>query len=167
MEGQKKGTYAAVEFDEQTKQKIEKYIEAHKLPNAVASSKLHTTLLYSKKHLPDYVAQGKIDPPIIGHATGLKVWPSQPDEDGYKSNCLVMTYSCPQLVARHKELMSEHDATYDFDEYHPHITLSYDIGDMKIKDLGDVKTEIGSIVIIKEYGEELNLDWAKKNSTKA
>ena len=76
-------------------------------------------------------------------------------------NCLVLKYKCPALVKRHKFLMKEHKATFDFDEFIPHITLSYDINDMTLKDFGKPE-EIGNISINKEYGQALDLDWSKK-----
>ena len=160
------GTYAGVRFDDDTKKAINDYISDNNIPNGVANSKLHTTLLYSRKYLPDYKAQGDIEPPFEGTPTKLEVWQSQPDEDGNKSNCLIMTYDCPDLIQRHKELMDEHKASYDYDEYKPHVTLSYDIGDMDIKELPDISKAIKKVGINKEYQEDLNLSWAKDNSTK-
>ena len=63
------------------------------------------------------------------------------------------------LRERHEFLMKEHKATYDFPEYIPHITLSYDIGDfdintLDIEDLDDIDFQV-----IEEYKEDLNLDW--------
>jgi hypothetical protein len=56
--------------------------------------------------------------------------------------------------------MDNSDATYDFPEYLPHISLSYNVGDLKPGDLGD-PTEIGDIEIVDEYTEQLNTDWAE------
>lgn len=157
----KKGTYAGVKFDEQTIEAISQYIKQHKIPNGIDKNKLHTTLLYSRKYLPNYKSQGQIDPPFIGTPTQLQVWESQPDENGKTSNCLVLKYQCNALYQRHKKLMSQHGATYDFDEYDPHITLSYDIGKFKHKKLPLPECDI---VITSEYQEELDLSWAKNNT---
>ena len=69
------------------------------------------------------------------------VWETSPTQ-GAKTRCLILKIDCPELVARHKELMDEHEATYDYPVYQPHITLSYDIGDLDINDLPDVKKTI-------------------------
>lgn len=156
----KQGTYAGVRFDEQTTEAIKTFQEANKIGNPVSSDKLHTTLLYSRKFLPDYTPAGEYDKPMVGSFKGFDVWESQPDDSGNKNKCLVMEYSCPDLTDHHNKLMGDHDASYDFDEYKPHITLSYDYdGDVdklpKFKD---------NITIQKEYGEDLNLDWAKDNT---
>lgn len=154
------GSYAAVRFDQDTKDKIAKYLKDNDIPKGIAPDKLHTTLLYSHKYLPDYEAQGKIDPPWIGKPEKFDVWKSQPKEDGSTKNCLVLKYSCEKLEERHKFLMDEHDAQYDFPEYIPHITFSYDIGDMKVQDFADVAKALGEIKIVEEYGEDLRDDFA-------
>ena len=156
-----KGTYAAVSFSEDTIDGIKKYIKENDIPNHTKFDKMHTTLLYSKKYCPDYKPAGKLDKPMIGKGTGFEKWPSQPDDDGKVAMCLVMRYDCSELSKRHKELMKEHDATYDFDEYKPHITFSYDVAGLQCKDLPKFE---GKIEIVEEYGEDLNMDWAKDNS---
>ena len=156
---QTKGTYAGVHFDDDTNDAIIKYIKINKIPNGLAKHKLHSTVLYSKKHCPDYKAPGKLDPVLIGTPTDFDVWESNPD-NGPKMKCLVLKYDCPELIARHKQLMKGHDATYDYDKYEPHVTLSYDIGDFDIDKLSKVEDVISKIVIDDEYHEDLDLDWA-------
>lgn len=159
-----KGTYAAVRFDPATKAAIAKWIENSKIPNPTNTDKLHCTVLYSRKYCPDYEPLGDIDPPWIGKPDKLEVWESRGKlRNEEPKRCLVMKFSCDDLVKRHEELMKEHDATYDFPEYKTHITLSYDIGDMDEADLPDISS-IGDITIVEEYGEDLDLDWAAKST---
>lgn len=157
----KKGTYAGVRFSDETVNDIKKYIEDNDIPNHINYDKLHTTLLYSRKHCPNYEPAGKLEKAMHGHAHKFEKWPSQPDDDGNVAMCLVLRYNCPALVKRHVALMDEHKGTYDFDEYKPHITFSYDVGNLQCKDLPKYD---GEIEIVEEYGEDLNLDWAKDNS---
>lgn len=159
---QTKGTYAGTYFDTATTEAVKKYVKDNKIPKPVNMSKLHTTVLYSRKYLPEFKAAGKYDTPMVGKPIELVIWKTQGDDDKEPSNCLVLKYDCPELVARHKSLMKEHGATFDYDEYTPHITLSYDIGDMSIDQLTDIKKAIPRINIVEEYGEDLNLDWAHK-----
>jgi len=159
---EEKGTYAGVRFDDDTTKRIKTYAVDNKIPDRLESRKLHTTLLYSKKNLPDYVAPGDIEEPLVGKPTGFDVWESQPDDDGVKSNCLILLYDCSELVERHKDLMSQHEAEYDYDEYKPHVTLSYNIGDLDVSKLN--AEDIGDINITTEYQEELNIGWAKENT---
>ncbi|TFG95161.1 hypothetical protein E4H12_13870 [Candidatus Thorarchaeota archaeon] len=160
----KKGTYAGVRFDEPTKLKLQKYVEDNEIPNSTSPEKYHTTVLYSRKHLPNYKAPGVIQPPMTGNPSGLSAWDTQ-GENGPKTKCLIFQYDSPELSARHSSLMKEHEATFDYPEYKPHVTLSYDIGDMDISSLPDIKG-IGPLNIVEEYGEDLDLDWARNKGVK-
>lgn len=155
-EQKKEGTYSGVHFDNATKKAIRLFTKENDIPNVVPRDKLHTTVLYSRKHLPDYKPLGKLDTPLIGKFKQFDLWKSQ---DG--NQCLVMLFDCTDLVDRHKFLMKEHDATYDYDEYKPHVTLSYDVGEnFNLKSLPSYE---GPINITEEYMEPLVLDWAKKD----
>lgn len=157
------GTYAGVKFNPKTIKAIEAFIKDNGIPNPIRTEKIHTTLLYSKKYLPDYEARGKLDDMMVGKPTRFEKWPSQPGDDGKVAMYLVLKYDCPDLIARHKDLMDEHDAKYDFNEYKPHITFSYDVAGLQCKDLPKFEEDIE---IVEEYSEDLNLDWAKKNTKK-
>ena len=154
------GTYAGARFSDDSKKSIRNYIEKNGIPNSPHDDKLHSTILYSRKYLPEYEAQGMYDPAMKATPTGTEVWPSQPDEQGHRKRCLVLTFDSPDLVGRHESLMKRHEAMYDFDQYKPHVTLSYDIGDDfdedKLPDFGEEELEI-----TQEYTENLNTDWAR------
>ena len=158
------GTYAGVTFSKKTLQEVKKYGKENQIPNLLSSSKTHSTLLYSRKHCPNYKPAGEINPAWIGTPTHLEVWPSQPDDNGNSVNCLVLRYKCSELESRHKTLMDTHNATFDFDSYNPHITISYDVGDLDLDSLTDIKTNLKTIEIINEYGESLNLSWANEKT---
>ena len=163
----KRGSYAAVTFDSSTNDAIQQYIEDNDIPNPIPTSKLHTTVLYSRKYLPDYEPLGKITPSWKGIPTTLDVWESSGKlRDEPTTRCLVMEYDCDKLKDRHNFLMKEHEATYDFPSYKMHVTLSYDIGDLDIKDLPDIKDSIGNLKIVSEYGDDLDLDWSKTKGKK-
>lgn len=159
-----KGTYAGVHFDYDTKKRIQKYMKDNKIPNDLPLHKLHNTLIYSRKYLPKFKAQGRLDPPWTGEIVELDIFTGQPDEDGKKAKCLVLKFECAECTDRHHEIMDEHGATFDYDEYTPHVTLSYDMEDLEIKDLSDPKKAIGDLKIVEEYQEDLNLNWAKDNT---
>lgn len=163
LEQEAPGTYAGAHFSPESQAKLVKLISRTKIPNGVPSDKLHTTLIYSRKHLPDFQAMGEISPPWRATPVKYDVWESQPDEDGKKSKCLVLVLNCPAACERHSQVMDEHGATYDFDEYTPHVTLSYDIGDFDVSTLPE-PSEIGELKYGEEYQEDLNLNWAKDNT---
>lgn len=145
LEKQNKGTYAGVRFSEDSVNKIMKIVKG--LPNPISKNDVHTTLLYSRKYLPNYEPLGDIKE--IAKVNGFKIFHTQDDK-----RALVLTLDCTFLINRHNELMNEHKATYDFPEYIPHITLSYDIEDRQIEDINFKET----LDIISEYKEDLNLD---------
>lgn len=151
------GTYAGVRYDKDGVKLLSKYAEENDIPNPLDPNKVHTTLLYSRKYCPDYEPAGKLDPPLKAKFDEMEVWPTQD-----KKNALVVTLDAPELVKRHKTLMKELDATYDFDEYKPHITLSYDVGVLDVDKLPDIRDTIKEIDIVEEYGEDLVTDWANK-----
>lgn len=159
-ENQNKGTYAGVHFSDTTNKKLAAYCQHNRIPNAIPIEQFHTTILFSRKHLPDYVPLGKCTTPIQCTPTGFTIWTSNTG-DGPITNCLILLYDCPYLIERHNQLMQSHDATYDYDKYIPHVTLSYNIGDnFDISKLSDIKQDIPVLIIDHEYGHDLNLNWA-------
>lgn len=146
-----KGTYAAVTFSQDDEDNIINSLKKLGIPNPVEKNDIHCTLLYSRKFLPNYVPIESLDE--WAYPKELIVWKTFD-----KKKILVLLLNCPYLEKRHKELMKEHQATYDFPEYKPHITLSYDIEDFEVPNLNDFNFN-KEFHIIKECTEDLNLDW--------
>jgi len=146
------GTYAALKFDQPSTDDIEAYQAHNKIPNPVPSDKLHVTLLYSRRHMAGFKPRGRLESLIKARVAGFDVWDTQ---DGKKA--LVARLDAPELVARHRELMDKYNGTYDFPEYKPHTTLSYDVGPdfdhQNLPPFGPVLT------LDNEFGEDLDLDW--------
>lgn len=161
LKQEKTGTYAGVKYSDKTNKLINDYIKENKIPNP--TDKIHTTVLYSEKYLPDFTSQGKIDPPYIVTPGNFVIWETQPDEDGETSNCLVLKVECKQLAKRHKEIIEEHGAVDRHKEFKPHITLSYDAGDIDIKKLPKLK---GELEVVNEYHQDIDENWAKKHTKK-
>ena len=145
------GTYIAVRLTKETKDKIKKFIKDNDIPNPLDTSDLHSTMIYSRKYLPDYECLGKLDKPWKGKAKKFEVFDT---EEGKK--CLVVVYDCDKIEKRHKEIRKEHGATHDFPEYIPHVSLSYDIGKFDVDTLNI--DDIGDIFIDEEFTEDLDLD---------
>ena len=154
-EKEQQGTYAGVKFDNATKKAIREFTKQHNIPNVVPRDKLHTTVLYSRKHLPNYKPLGKFEDALEGEFKEFVIWKGQ--DEGL---CLVMLFDCTELVQRHNQLMDEHKATFDYDEYRPHITLSYNVE--KDFDVNALDAYSGPINIVEEYHEPLTLDWKDK-----
>lgn len=76
---------------------------------------------------------------------------------------LVLKLSSKFLTNRHNEIIRNHNGTHDFDDYTPHVTLSYELNENEIGKFNKKNIKLDSIpVIINEYLEELDLDWNGK-----
>lgn len=146
------GTFAGIRLSQKTVNEIKRYQIDNDVQNPTQSHKLHITLLYSKKPCPGYRPFGTYNPPIKGTYEALKIFESKPDESGNTANCLVMVVDCPELIERQRYLVEKHGATFDFDEYIPHVTLSYDAGDVLVESLPEFAYPI---MLTYEYQEKI------------
>lgn len=141
-----KGTYVSATFDEDT---IERLVNLQKelgLLNPVPREKLHTTIVYSRKWIPFQPVKALGN---LAVNAWLESW------DTKYGTTLVLKFDSPMLKERH-EYANILGATYDFDEYKAHVTLSYDL-------LGQfIESKHVSIVINgdKENVEDLDEDWS-------
>lgn len=153
------GTYAGVRFDPLTVRDLMIMQDMLNLPNRLDPAKFHSTLLYSRKPLPNYVPFGHYLTPATSDSNqfDLKVFKTASGK-----NALVLAYDSVFLSNRHKSLMDEHGGTWDHPSFIPHITLSYDIGDLNIE-LGSTSfISDRKIVIVEEYGDHIDPSWSGK-----
>lgn len=148
-DGPEHGVYMAAKYDDDTLSVIVDMMERHHIPNPLSSRDIHTTIVYSRVPVPGLQATENIDPPEQATHIGYEVWPSQKD-----SNCLVMLLDSTFLHSRFAHAVDDLGATYDYDEYKPHITLSYDVP--KDFDPSSLPTITTPLNIISEYTEELS-----------
>jgi len=148
-----KGTYAGFRVAERSCADINEYINKNKIPQSRSDKeqRRHVTLLYSRKYLPEYEPAGPVR--YECRPAGFEVFPTQ---DGWRS--LVLLIESEALEQRHKTLMKRHKATFDYDEFKPHVTFSYNIGDMPI---GSLPPFVKTILLDEEYSEDLEIDWLK------
>lgn len=149
------GTYAAVKFDHATRKSIHRYCAMANIPNMIRPDKLHTTLLYSDRDLPLFEPNDKYVYPLVAYPAGMDIWDTTNDQ-GQVEHCLVVLLDCPHLIERHKLLMREHDAVYPFPNYQPHMTLSYNVGDLDPETLPFFESYVPHVIIVGEYSESLN-----------
>ncbi|AAQ17849.1 gp57B conserved hypothetical protein [Aeromonas phage Aeh1] len=147
-----RGTYVAVRYKPRTAMAIVRRCREMGIPNLVPYDKMHTTLVYSRKYLPEFQASGKIDKVLQGVMI--------PDifETQSGKRALVLKLTDPWFGARHKEIREKHGATHDYPDYHPHITASYDVGPDFV--LPKSFTIDYKLCILEEYTEDLNFDWS-------
>ena len=113
------GTYVAAVLSKESKNKIKNLCVNLGLSNRVSSDKMHTTIIYSRVHVPELEADQSIYP-AKATAIGLDVF-----EMRNNKRALVLKIKSKKLTDRHNKIMDEYKTTYDFPEYIPHITLTY------------------------------------------
>lgn len=145
------GTYVGLRVLEPSNKSIVFHCLGNGIPiiKSIFEERLHTTVIYSRKHCPNI----KIDPTKKYRAEfdHYEIFSGQKGE-----YALVMVLKCDELTFRHHQLMQDNKATYDFETYHPHITLHYNYPDNSTLGLTPY---LGTIVLGEEYVEDLNLDW--------
>lgn len=152
---EKKGSYAAVRFAGNTIHQLRKYQIENNIPTPLTPKEFHSTVMYSKIFMEGFKPLGKIDPPWIGEFTEFDIFPSDDD------NALVLKYDCPELTKRWEEIMAM-GAHWTWDDFMPHITLSYNVEDL---DISTLPPYTGPIQIAMEFYDDLDLtvNWADKN----
>jgi hypothetical protein len=148
----KKGTYAAVKFDDKTIDTLLKLISDNKIPNGLVAEDFHSTTCFSRKYLENFKALGNFsDTPWIGKPSKFGTFPN-----GEEKTAAILVYNCPKQTERFNYICDEYGATWDYDKYQCHVTLSYDIDNYNMKQLKYKK--IKPLTIISEYTEELDLN---------
>lgn len=146
-----KGIYVAVKYNQTAQDDLLEFIKEYNIPSTLKAEDFHTTLIYSRKYAEINELDDNLgDKEIAAYPKELHVF-----ETFDKKSALVIKLDCPYLEERHKYLMEKYNLTYDYEEYIPHITLSYDIGNMKLPE--NVKFP-KFFRITSEYQEELNLE---------
>lgn len=112
------GTYAKAVPCEASKNKIAELTNLLNINNSVAPHSLHTTVAYSRKVIPE-LESTVLPEPIAATPIGFAIFKSN------MYNCLVILLESMGLNTLHQQAMSL-GATYDYDQYHPHVTVSYD-----------------------------------------
>ncbi len=154
-EEKKEGLYAAVRFSTETVDRIVKFASETGIPNLLKVEDFHSTLAYSRKPVAEFTPISELNE--IGTPSSFEIWESPPNAfKPEKTFCLVLKYDSDYMHKRFNEIMSM-GATYDYDEYKPHLTFSYDVGaDFKVENLPPVK-QLGKLNIVGEYSEVLDL----------
>jgi len=154
FEASEDGTFAGVKFSNESVQKLKAFSDKNNIPNPTPPEDYHVTLLFSRTPLPDYTPRGSYKAAL----TAIPKYATIFGDDDEKA--LVIVFDAPGLVKRHKYLMRKHpEATWDHDDFIPHVTLSYDVGDFDPNSLN--VTDIGPLDIVEEYVADIEADWEK------
>lgn len=120
------------------------------------ADQLHVTVLYSKQ---------PVDPMQMGEG-----WSSDPDGglvikaggpralESFGDGALVLQFASWSLQSRHNDMVQA-GAFHDWPEYLPHVTISYDAGDI---DLEAIKPYAGELRFGPEIFEPIDPDWKAK-----
>jgi len=118
-----KGTYIeATDFTPRTISNIKDLINSLDVPNHAID--FHTTITYSRKSLP--ISLGIIAQKHVAVSDKLEIFESE------NERVLVLRLISPDLQKSFEHYIKL-GATYDYDEYKPHITLSTDLGDWQLE----------------------------------
>lgn len=156
-----KGTYVGVKWSNTSGKNIREYFEVHGIPNMLKDDEYHSTLAYSKVEFNHDTSNKSFK----AFTKKLHIF----EDRRTKKKVLVILLDSNDLTNRHKEIYKNNSkATYDFDEYIPHITLSDDVSEMKEKDLeyltsdsfgdNELQEQFESISNGKEYTKILDLN---------
>lgn len=136
---EKQGIYISAILTDESKTKLYDFVEKNlNLDKKTAKEDYHTTIVYSRDPFP--VEFGTVDDfgTAIAFPSGYELFNTQ---DGGK--CLVLKLNCHFLHTMH-HLFEKLGASYDYDEYKPHITLCYnftgELGTLLLPDF-DIKYE--------------------------
>jgi len=122
---------------------------------------MHVTVCYSKEPVDwlsvgeDWTGNEKGE--VVVGPGGPRVVEKWATRNG-KGDVVVLQFSSSALQYRHMDLKAR-GASWDFPEYIPHISITYDPGDV---DVDDVEPYRGKIVLGPEIFEEIDDDWADK-----
>jgi 2'-5' RNA ligase len=116
--------YMSVKLAADSKAQLRKLQHSLQIPNPLHPDDFHCTLMYSSKPVIHPTPEPKVR--YLSAAKGLTVFPTRSGK-----NALVIELDSAALQARHKQLMALTDGSYDYPDYKPHVTLSYDCGDFK------------------------------------
>ena len=151
IESPEDGTFAGAKLSGKSIDKLYKFVQKNNIPNPVERKDYHSTILFSRVPLKNYKPAGIYKPPLTGKAIGVKML-------GKEKDSLVVLLDSPDLVKRHERLMKENpEATWDFPEFIPHVTLAYDVEGFDPSPLN--ATTIGELEFVEEYTEDIDPDW--------
>lgn len=156
------GKYVGVHFTPDTIKQVKKIVDGEGIPNAISPEDYHATIAHSSRsNIPGYEPDGKLDEPAQATIDHFKIFNTK--EGG---RCLVAALDSDYLRDRHQKTM-DHGASYDFDEYIPHVTLSYNVGeDWPEENLDKLTNKYGGmrLEISDEYMQDLDPNWVEKRT---
>ncbi len=119
MKFHKNGTYASLKVSEKSAIKIVEWAKKNKINNVVDAEYLHCTVVFSRKPVPELENWQLILPTTVK----IKNWRIFPQQEKIEK-ALVLELDASKIINLHNRIEKDLHATYDFDEFIPHITIS-------------------------------------------
>ncbi|MFS0771053.1 anti-CBASS protein Acb1 family protein [Sphingomonas sp. 1P08PE] len=133
-----------------------RWAKAQGFKSTLDASDMHVTVLYSRT---------PVDPIKMGTTWAdndkgeLSIKPGGPRAiERLGESAVVLLFASDDLSWRHRAMV-EAGASHDYEEYQPHVTLTYDAGDVY---LDAIKPFVGALRFGPELFEPLDLDWKSK-----
>jgi len=151
------GVYISAKASKESKKKIKEFVK-NELKINTDYDDYHITLIYSKKPFSGEIKlllpNGKLETFVKKYTK----FDNQQDGD----SSLVFVLDSKDAQKLHKILMEKYDFKYDYDEYIPHLTLTYKAFDITEKEYNNFpipqfKIEFDDIII-----QEIDNEWIKK-----
>lgn len=114
------GIYIAVSWDDESEKKIRRLQQMLDLEDPIED--LHTTIIYSKPAFDGEVPQHNKTFKTDGDFE-LDIFPHWEEED---QKVLVLKFKSAQLTELHNKFKEMYGFNHDYDEFLPHISLTYD-----------------------------------------
>ncbi|MEV5031628.1 DUF1073 domain-containing protein [Sphingobium sp. LMC3-1-1.1] len=125
--------------------------------STLAADDMHVTVLYSRS---------PVDPMKMGESWSgdeqgrMRVKPGGPRAiERFGENAVVLLFASWELESRHRSMVDA-GGSHDFGDYHPHVTLSYEVPADVV--LAAIKPYAGALEFGPELFEPLDLDWKRK-----
>lgn len=116
------GTYMSAKLSQKSQKQLDDWVSKNNIPNPADPSQYHTTIIYSRKGVPE-ATQYDLQLPINAKIKEWKIFPTQTG-----ARCLVAIVDSPEIEQHHMNIRKQYGATHDYPDYHPHVTVSYDYG---------------------------------------
>lgn len=132
---------------------IIKWAKSQGFRTTIPASKMHVTIAFSRAAV-DWMAMGEA---MFGSAevTVPEGGPRLLERLGEGGQAVVLSFASSPLSWRHEEMKNK-GASWDHDQYQPHVTISWDAADL---DLSKVEPYRGKIVLGPEIFEEVKESW--------
>lgn len=128
---------------------------------------MHVTVAYSKKEVDWDEMTDSFDNVRVSSVTEKNKKNNKREIKlfGEKKDCVVLVFNSIDLTHRWEELTDEHGASWDFDDYHSHVTITYN-GLPDDLNLDDIEPYEGVLEFGPEIHQEINPKWKSKTKEK-